>query len=374
MPTNSRRRPSKPAAPLDLDEIEQDPGFRGMLSFLEVPQEEKLRQLALRNEADGELPMGQIPMGGAARVQPPAVELPVVRSPGSESLVGELPAGESPIGELGLGELSMGELSMGGLNGRRPNLAEGVVGESRPSEGALARLACDSSFDLSEPLEGKCTEARGMLPETLPEAEAPAGQTDMGYTPMGCSPMDQLLVPQSPLAQPPLGELAISEISRGHLRPEPPAIPRMDVEGRGKRPLRYCRTVQDGHTSSEELAYQALWLYARRHGQTDSDGSQMVDLALSQLRIILHTDHKNVKRLLTSLQSKLVLEVVRQPDYRRAICTRYKIFNHSQILERRNRASMLWVVRTRAVRFVPMEVVNRLLSEEPPMGEWLMGE
>jgi len=137
----------------------------------------------------------------------------------------------------------------------------------------------------------------------------------------------------------------------------------MEVEGRGKRPLRYCRTAQDGHTSSEEIAYQALWAHARRHGQTDADGSWVVDLALSQLRTILNTDHKNVKRLVISLKSKLALEIVRPPDYRRAICTRYRIFNPGQILERRRTADMLWVVRTRTVRFVPVEIVNRLLLE-----------
>ena len=147
------------------------------------------------------------------------------------------------------------------------------------------------------------------------------------------------------------------------------AIPVMEVEGRGKRPLRYCRTVQDGHTSSEEIAYQALWAHARHRGQTDTDGSQVVDLALSELRTILRTDHKNVKRLLTALKSKLDLEIVRPPDYRRAISTRYRIFTHEQILERRRTANMLWVVRTRAVRFVPMEVVNSLLNiGEQPMG------
>jgi len=135
----------------------------------------------------------------------------------------------------------------------------------------------------------------------------------------------------------------------------------MEVEGRGKRPLRYCRTVQDGHTSGEELAYQGLWAHARHHGQTDANGSQVVDLALSQLRTILNTDHKNVKRLLTSLISKLALEIVRPPDYQRAVCARYRIFNHEQILERRRAANMLWVVRTRTVRFVPLELVNRLL-------------
>jgi hypothetical protein len=254
MPTNSRRRSSKLAAkPLDLDEIEQDPGFRGMLSFLKASPEENRQRLALREEADRQSPMG-----------------------------------ESPVGE---------------------SVMSGVGSTSESLESA----------NIEHPIE--------MGTEDPVGSELPMGRSPMG---------DSVPMP----------------------------IPSMEVEGRGKRPLRYCRTVQDGHTSSEELAYGALWAHARRHGQADSDGSRVVDLALSQLRIILNTDHKNVKRLLMSLKSKLVLEIVRPPDYRRAISTRYRIFNPGQILERRRTANMLWVVRTRSVRFVPMEVVNRLLLSE----------
>jgi hypothetical protein len=272
MPTNSRRRSSKLAAePLDLDEIEQDPGFRGMLSFLKASPEENRQRLALREEADSrQSPMGQSPVGGS-------------------------PTGESPM-------------SGGAISG--PNPQDGFPARSDAVSGPFESAAIAAAIEVGA--------------EDSSGSESPMGQSPMGN--LGSMP-----------------------------------IPNMEVEGRGKRPLRYCRTVQDGHTSSEELAYEALWAHARRHGQADSDGSRVVDLALSQLRTILNTDHKNVKRLLMSLKSKLVLEIVRPPDYRRAISTRYRIFNQGQILERRRTANMLWVVRTRAVRFVPMEVVNRLL-------------
>jgi hypothetical protein len=250
MPTSSRRKSSKPApAPLDLDEIEQDPGFRGMLSFLKVSPEENQRQLALRQEADRQIPMGESPTG-ASNTTP--VESVISREP-------------------------------------------------EPSKPALMD----------------------------PVAIEPPSELPMGHSPAGSS--------------------------------GPMPIPRMDVEGRGKRPLRFCRTVQDGHTSSEEIAYQALWAHARRYGQADADGSRVVDLALSQLQTILNTDHKNVKRLVLSLKSKLALEIVRPPDYRRALSTRYRIFDQQQILERRRAAELLWVVRTRAVRFVPIDIVNQLL-------------
>jgi hypothetical protein len=276
MPTSSRRRSSKLAvAPLDLDEIEQDPGFRGMLSFLKVSPEENLRHLALRREADRQSPVGESPMGGST--------------------------------------------------------ASGAgISRANPQDGHPAPLESIS--------DSSCGPLESVNIEHVDVATAPCSKSEL---PMGRSP-------------------------RGHS--EPMAIPSMEVEGRGKRPLRYCRTVQDGHTSSEEIAYEALWAHARRHGETDTDGSRVVDLALSQLRTILNTDHKNVKRLVMSLKSKLALEIVRPPDYRRAISTRYRIFNQGQVLERRRAAGMLWVVRTRTVRFVPMEIVSRLLLGEQPMG------
>ena len=53
MPPSARRRqPKHPALPIDLEEIEHDPGFRGMLSFLEVSPEQRAALLAKRDEAE----------------------------------------------------------------------------------------------------------------------------------------------------------------------------------------------------------------------------------------------------------------------------------------------------------------------------------
>jgi hypothetical protein len=147
----------------------------------------------------------------------------------------------------------------------------------------------------------------------------------------------------------------------------------MEIEGRGKRPLRFCRTAQDGHTASEQLAYQAVWNHAQRHGRAETSESKLVDIGLSHLCKILATDHKNVKRLIGSLRDKLAIEIVRQPDYRLAVPTRYRIFSETEILERRRSAGLIWVIRTRTVRFVDLETVSRLLADapvgHPPMGE-----
>jgi hypothetical protein len=159
-----------------------------------------------------------------------------------------------------------------------------------------------------------------------------------------------------------MGELSMGELSMG----EPPVhvIPYMEVEGRGKRPLRFCHTAQDGHTSGEQLAYQALCNQARKHGRAETSGASLLDIGLSQLCLLLGADHKNVKRLLGSLQEKLAIEVVRQPDYRLAIPTRYRIFTPNQILERRRSAGLMWVIRTRTIRFVELDTVRRLIAEQ----------
>jgi hypothetical protein len=236
--------------------MERDPGFRGMLSFLEVSPQEKAEQLARRAQAAASSPMGQ-----------------------------------SPGGESGVTAGSTDTASM-------------------PS-----------------------------MPDFRGEPQWP-----MAQPPMDDPPMDQ-----SPMGQSPPGK----------------TTPYMDVEGRGKRPLRLCHTVEDGHTSSEQLAYQSFWAHARKHGRPEPQGSHIVDIGLSRLCSLLATDHKNVKRLVGSLQGKLALEVVREPDYRKALPTRYRVYDPARILERRQAAGMLWVVRTRAIRFVDMATVNQLLCEEP---------
>jgi hypothetical protein len=96
--------------------------------------------------------------------------------------------------------------------------------------------------------------------------------------------------------------------------------------------------------------------------------SLIVDLDFHNCRTFLDADHKHAKKLLQNLESKLSLEVVRQLDYRRTIPTQYRVYNYSQILERRRAANMVWVLRTRSVSFVDIETVNKLIIDQP-MGQ-----
>ncbi len=333
MASNTRRRSKAPQGPLDIDEIARDPGFRGMLSFLEVSPVEKSRMLEKRAEVEAaaavvpfpapsvevpapveevensksEPPMGQTPSDQKPEDQPPVVDSPEVPA-GSE-------ATEQPVGQSLVVERPMADTPVG----YRP-MDERYTGESPTGQSAAA-----ASIEVENTYR--------------PTDEKPVGQTPMGFSPAGRF-----------------------------------GIPYMDVEGRGKRPLRYCRTVQDAHTSSEQVTYQTLWTFAKNHGQPDVSGARVVDVSLSQLCGLLATDHKHAKRLIQSLQEKLAIEIVRQPDYRLAQPTRYRVYNFTQILERRKSAGLVWVVRTRAVRFVDLATVQTLLADSPaghsPMGEY----
>ena len=293
MSTSSRRRqPKSPALPIDLEEIEQDPGFRGMLSFLEVSPEDRAALLAQRAVAEAQSPMGDTPSD-----QPLAGQ--------NAAPTTQLPLGQPPIDRQPRGQLPDGEAK--------------------------------SLVDLP--------------PGDQPEAESPAGHQPGGYSPGSV---------EQPPGLPPAGEQPVADLPTGLRR----FVPYMEVEGRGKRPLRFCNTAQDGHTAGEQIVYQTLSNYARKFGRPEPSGSTLLDIGLSQLCSLLGADHKNVKRLIGSLQEKLAIEIVRQPDYRLAIPTRYRIFNSSQVLERRRAAGLQWVIRTRAVRFVDLATVNRLLAEQ----------
>lgn len=276
MRTGSRQRHSKPA-PIDLAEMEKDPGLRGMLSFLEVPPEEKARLIALREgvERATQPPMGHSPMGlSVEATETSALAVPSHINP---------PMGHSPMGQ------------------------------SAPRRAV----------------------------QRPPAAPPPPPPAVFAFTP-------------EQIAQPPF----------------------INLPGNGRRRLHYCREVQDAHTAAEIVAYQALWLYAKKFGRPDETG-YTIDVGLSRICEIWKTDHKHAKRLLAALETKQNLEIIRQPNYQLSLATRYRIFNFTQIYERRRARGLLWVVKTRTTQFVDLETVNRLFTEQfppdSPMGLSPMG-
>src|SRR5689334_23307005 len=94
-----RKSPKSPAVPIDLEEIEQDPGFRGMLSFLEVSPES-------RNATSPLPPTDQPPTGEQSIIEPPTDQSPPTpltprgNSPADDSPTGHSPVSIPPAGHL----------------------------------------------------------------------------------------------------------------------------------------------------------------------------------------------------------------------------------------------------------------------------------
>src|ERR1035437_7413109 len=237
--STARRKQSK-LTPINLEEMEPDPGMRGMLSFLETSPAEKARLIELRDLADRQSPMGQSPMGLLAKSptgEPPMGHLPEVADP-------EIVIKQSHI-EPPMGHLPMGHLDEGATNRPMGHLPMGHL-----DEGATKR----------------------------PMGQSPAGQhpiEEATKRPMG----------QWPMGEPPTGQLLLETAPR---RGSPPSI---EIEGVGRRRLQYCSTVQDAHTSGELVAYQALWIHAKKNGRADGTG-YIIDLSLRQLCPLWKTDHK----------------------------------------------------------------------------------
>lgn len=324
MPTGTPRKPSK-LEPINLEEIEQDPGLRGMLSFLEIPPQERAQLIALRQRVDSNRP---------------TLDTPVEQH--------DQPTGHSPMG---------GSIYIIDTSG-----ASAAPQTDQPM--GDQPMALDLPHKVKPPM--------GQLPVgDIPFRLSPADHSAL--TPFGASSGRKTEQPavQLPLADKPISELlAATEANKS-------SPPHMDIAGVGRRRLHYCTSVQDAHTSGELVAYQVLWAHAKRVGRADSAGF-IIDLGLKEICSLWKTDHKHAKRLLTALSEKQNIEVIRQPNYQLGLATRYRIFNFSQIHERRRVRGLVWVVRTRTTKFVDLQTVNQLMIEQPvgqePMGVLEFGD
>jgi hypothetical protein len=290
-----------------------DPGFKGMLSFLDMPPAEKKRLLELRSQVDAISPATEQPLG----------ELP------------ELPRGQPPMGRYGH------DIDL--TNTSTKSTLDEPMGEQ--PMGLLESQQQDSN---------------------LMESKRPMGQSPTGQQPLGTPQRSAIATRLLPATKSHIAQLLDSTDAARE------SAPYYLVEGVGRRRLHYCTSVQDAHTSGEIVAYQTLWTHAKRNGRADSAGF-VIDLGLKELCGLWRTDHKHAKHLLTMLIEKQNLEILRQPNYQAGIPTRYRVFNFTNIYERRRNLGLVWVLRTRTIRFVDLQVVNQLISESS-MGEQPMGE
>ena len=418
MPAVKRRRKSEDEI-LDLDYLANNSSLDGMLSHLKpelrnayqdigssLPVFNPLDRVRLiesspksNSESIAERPNAPVqsdrPMG-----QPPGGLS--VEHPHGRSNIGDTPMGQSPVGVSveSIHQPSAVSVTPVGLSTHPP--VDPSIDRNAPKDQSTAVLSSEfptrGAPDSVAPM-GQSPIVLSVQPPTncLASSDAPMGQQPMGFssepqtdftvfsdTPMGQSQNYERRRPiQSAVPHPANTNESpdtVSPICEAELFDDPTAYPHQasdttatyDIAGVGKRRIRRCRSVQDGHTNGEQVAYTAIWSHAKRYGHHEQSGSYVVDLSLSKFCDLISTDHKHARKLLDNLQAKLSIETARQPNFRLNSPTSYRVFNYSQILERRNAAGMIWVVRNRATQFIPTQEVEKRVSERP-MGDTPMG-
>jgi hypothetical protein len=395
---------------IDIDELFSSPVNRGMLSFLERPPEEAQARLREKQKVDaadatrvqpgGELPPLTGPslqsVSSSSQDTVESLSSAVMMSPSGKSREGELLArsstyvSEPPVKSSPAlacqdpSRASLGTPFLDQVNDRESSPATSV----HPSD--------DSHSEVNSPPGGLIT----------PGGSLPSGESSYGLhsssadetTPRGNSPVSSLGrehsrheftqgVTQSegnssinssstqktrredPAEQSRRGvAYPVGKLRRGAVRnpyfllsgvtraPEPENTVRgtsrvetIDGSIIGRRQkVRRAVVAQDGHSSGEQLLYQAMWNAA----SVETPETRLISIGYSGMSALCKLEKSNCKKNVQGLLQKLALEIAEPHQSVNSTGTTYRLFSYKEILRRREAAGLIWVIRTSGVRFV----------------------
>jgi len=112
--------------------------------------------------------------------------------------------------------------------------------------------------------------------------------------------------------------------------------------------IRRCTATHEGHSLGEEVLYQALWKAAL----PETADTRQIVIGWRGMSQLCRMTPKNCKINTQRLIRKLALEVLSPYNTPESIGTTYRVYSVDAIFERRRRAGLEWVVRSRGVEFV----------------------
>ena len=134
-----------------------------------------------------------------------------------------------------------------------------------------------------------------------------------------------------------------------------PGVISVPVPAHGPRlHIRKCAAAHDGHSLGEEVLYQAMWKAAR----PESAETRTIVIGWRGMSQLCRMTPKNCKINTQRLIRKLALEVLSPYNTPESIGTTYRVYSDQAIFERRRRAGLEWVVRSRGVEFVDPATVS----------------
>jgi hypothetical protein len=131
---------------------------------------------------------------------------------------------------------------------------------------------------------------------------------------------------------------------------KPPEPARTAPNRRGR--IRRAKMVEDGHSLAEQVIYDALWHAATPAEGDMLDGDRTIRIGYHRLANVTRLSWVSVKANLRSLEKKLAIEVTGSENSATREGKTYLVYSRQAILERRKRAGLEWVRRTRGVELL----------------------
>ncbi len=118
--------------------------------------------------------------------------------------------------------------------------------------------------------------------------------------------------------------------------------------------IRKANSVEDGHSLAEQAVYVALWKAASPVSES-VNADRTIRIGYHRLAQMTRLSWVSVKANLRSLEKKLAIDVIGSEDSatRQGKC--YRVYSPPSILDRRRRAGLEWVRRTRGVELLARE-------------------
>jgi hypothetical protein len=132
----------------------------------------------------------------------------------------------------------------------------------------------------------------------------------------------------------------------------PPVFVRQGRQGR----IRRATMVEDGHSLAEQAVYEVLWQAASPVSDL-GDADRTIRIGYHRLAQMTRLSWVSVKANLRTLERKLALEVTGSENSATREGKCYLVYSRTSILERRKRAGLEWVRRTRGVELLSQATI-----------------
>lgn len=134
---------------------------------------------------------------------------------------------------------------------------------------------------------------------------------------------------------------------------EPHLVGRMPSKVLKQGRIRKAIQAEDGHSLAEQAVYEALW-QAAVPVDDHPDAGRSIRIGYHRLGQLARLSWVSVKANLRSLEKKLAIEVTGSENSATREGKCYLVHSRASILERRQRAGLEWVRRTRGVELLSL--------------------